>query len=291
VSGHALATGGNDHDRPLLALASLSGEADADWARRVEDIADLAFLGGLALDAESRDAARELVARDREEFLPDDPLAFADRELSALADSPIRAGLNVRSATPGPIRDAARICADHDAVLEINAHCRQPELRAVSCGESLLADTDRLTEYVAVAAETGATVSVKVRAEVLSVDLQEVTRAVAAAGADAVHVDAMDSESVVRDVVAAAESVDGGASAAGGPEHRLVVLANNEVRDRASVHEYLRYGADGVSVGRPSTDPTVLRRVREALVAWSEGDREQAAGADGRPREDAEVSP
>jgi TIM-barrel protein len=244
----------------------------------------LAFLGGLALDAESRDAARELVARDREEFLPADPLAFADRELSALADSPIRAGLNVRSATVGPVREAAALCADHDAVLEINAHCRQPELRTVGCGESLLVDTDRLAEFVAVAAETGATVSVKVRAEVPGVDLRETTRALAAAGADAVHVDAMDSESVVRDVVAAAASVHADGD---DRESRLTVLANNEVRDRESVHEYLRYGADGVSVGRPSTDLTVLRRVRAALVAWSDGPERSTDDAS----EDAEVSP
>jgi TIM-barrel protein len=272
-------------DRPLLALASLSGEADADWAKRASELADLAFLGGLALDADSRAAARELVARDREEFLPDDPLAFADRQLSALAESPIRGGLNVRSATRRPIRQAAERCADHDAVIEINAHCRQPELRAVGCGESLLADTERLAEYVKCATETGATVSVKVRAEVPGVDLRETTRTVAEAGADAVHVDAMDSESVLRDVVAVADS------AAETPADRLTVIANNEVRDRESVHEYLGYGADAVSVGRPSTDRRVLRRVCGALVAWSEGDREQSGGSDRRARDDAEVSP
>jgi TIM-barrel protein len=272
-------------DRPLLALASLSGEADADWASRASDVADLAFLGGLALDADSRAAARELVARDREEFLPDDPLTFADRQLSAVADTPIRAGLNVRSTTREPIRQAAELCATHDAVIEINAHCRQPELREVGCGEALLSDTDRLAASVESAAAMGATVSVKVRAEVPGVDLPETTRAVAEAGADAVHVDAMDSESVIRDVVAVAGSV------ADNPEMRLAVIANNEVRDRESVHEYLRYGADAVSVGRPSTDRRVLRRVREALVAWAEGDRGQSAGAEDRTRDDAEVSP
>ena len=286
MSGHALAAEEGDTSRPLLALASLSGEADAVWAREASDLADLAFLGGLALDAESREAARELVAREREEFLPADPLAFTNRELSALADSPIRAGLNVRSATLEPVREAAALCAAHDAVLEINAHCRQPELRAVGCGESLLADTDRLAEYVTAAAGTGATVSVKVRAGVPGVDLRETTRAVAGAGADAVHVDAMDSGSVVGDVVAAAASVTGDGDTAG-EQSRLTVLANNEVRDRESVREYLRYGADGVSVGRPSTDPTVLRRVRDALVAWSDSPERPADDAG----EDAEVSP
>jgi TIM-barrel protein len=238
----------------MLALASLSGAADADWALAGAPHADLAVLGGIALDADARSAARDLVARGREEFLPADPLAFVDAQLAALDDAPIRAGMNVRSATRAPVRDAASICADHDAVLEINAHCRQDELRAVGCGETLLRDTDRLVDYVAAAHDAGATVSVKVRAEVDGVDLPATARAIADAGADIVHVDAMDAEPVVADIVAAAPDP--------------FCLANNGVRDRATAWEYLAYGADGVSVGRPSDDPAVLRRVARAVDDW-----------------------
>jgi tRNA-dihydrouridine synthase len=53
----------------------------------------------------------------------------------------------------------------------------------------------------------------------------------------------------------------------------LFVVANNEVRDRESVFEYLGYGADAVSVGRPSDDPRVLRRIRDALAAWADEER------------------
>ena len=239
---------------PRLAVASLSGEADAAWALAAADHAGAAFLGGIALDEPAREAARELVARDREEFLPPDPLAFIHEQFAAVADADatIRPGMNVRSTTVEPIRDAAAICADYDAILEVNAHCRQDELRAVGCGESLLADSDRLAEYVAVAAETGAAVSVKVRAEVDGVDLVGVAERIEAAGADAIHIDAMDSESVVGDIAAATD---------------LFVIANNEVRDAASVREYLGYGADAVSVGRPSRDPegAVLGRVAAAV--------------------------
>ncbi|SDM44870.1 TIM-barrel protein, putative [Halogranum gelatinilyticum] len=251
---------------PRLALASLSGEADAAWARAGSEYAGAAFLGGIALDDASRAAARELVARDRDEFLPDDPLAFVDSELSKLADSSLTVGFNVRSATVGPVADAAAVCADHDAILEINAHCRQEELCAVGCGESLLRDTDRLAEYVAAAVDAGATVSVKVRAEVDGVDLVETAEAVEAAGADLIHIDAMDSESVVGDV----------ADATG-----LFVVANNGVRDAATVREYLEYGADAVSVGRPSDNPAVLRRVRAAVDGWFAG------GGEDRPEPEA----
>ncbi|MXV63133.1 dihydropyrimidine dehydrogenase [Natronorubrum sp. JWXQ-INN-674] len=235
---------------PPLALASLSGEADADWARSGAEYAGAAFLGGIAIDDDSRAAARELVERDRTEFLPDDPLAFIDRQLATLEDAPIQPAFNVRSATADPIPEAARICRDRDAFLEVNAHCRQDELCAVGCGETLLRDRERLREYVERAADTGAIVGVKVRAELPDVDLPELTQDIEDAGASFVHIDAMDTESIVRDVVDATD---------------LFVIANNGVRDDDSVRAYVEYGADAVSVGRPSDNPVVLERVRDAV--------------------------
>ena len=241
---------------PRLALASLSGESDAHWARAASDYAGCAFLGGVALDADTRDAARAMVARGRDEFLPADPLAFVDRQLAALDDAPLRAAVNVRSTTLDPLREASAVCADHGAVLEVNAHCRQEEMSAVGAGERLLCDPDRLCERVRAASEGGAPVSVKVRTEVDGVDLPRLAGRVEAAGASAVHVDAMDSEHVVADV---RDSCD------------LFLVANNGVRDRATAHEYLRYGADAVSVGRPSDDPAVLARVHDAVTDWFDG--------------------
>ncbi|GAB6880263.1 tRNA-dihydrouridine synthase [Halorubrum gandharaense] len=248
---------------PFLVAASLSGESDAEWARTAAEHVDCTILGGLALDPASRAAARDLVERGRSEFLPDDPLVFLDEQLTRLADVPLQPGFNVRSATVEPVREAAAVCADHDAVCEVNAHCRQPELRAVGCGESLLADPDRLVEYVAAASETGATTSVKVRTEVPGVDLPETARRVVDAGADWVHVDAMDSEAVVAAVAEAVAGADG----------EGLVVANNGVRDAATAREYLAYGADAVSVGRPSDDPRVLSCVAAALREWSETDQ------------------
>jgi len=239
---------------PRVALASLSGEADADWARAGSEYAGLAVMGGIALDDATREAAREMIRdRDRTEFLPDDPVAFLASELDALSDVDVRPGFNVRTTSLGPLRDAARECADRDAILEVNAHCRQDEMCAAGAGESLLSNPDRLAEQVAAASDAGATVSVKVRAEVPGVDLATLADRLDAAGADCLHVDAMDSEYVIRDV---RERFDG------------FLIANNGVRDRETVFEYLDYGADAVSVGRPSDNPRVLRRVRDATAEW-----------------------
>jgi len=253
--------------QPRLALASISGTADAEWAENGAAWAGAAFLGGVCLDEPTREAAREMVAdRDRSEFLPPDPIAFIDSELSALDGVDICPGINVRSTTAAPVREAARVAADHDAVLELNAHCRQDELRAAGCGETLLREPDRLTRFVAAAAETSADVSVKARTELAGVDLVDIAQRVEAAGADALHVDAMDSESVVGDV---ADATD------------LFLIANNGVRGRESVREYIDYGADAVSVGRPSDDPEVLGRVAAAVEARF---AERETGAPGASR-------
>ena len=242
---------------PPVALASLSGEADAEWARAAEAHVGCAFLGGIALDGATRAAAREMVDRDRSEFLPPDPAAFVDEQFGALANVDLRPAVNVRSGTADPLRAVGAVCRDHGAILEVNAHCRQEEMCAAGAGHALLRDADRLTHQVRAASEAGATTSVKVRAEVEEVDLPAVCRQAARAGADLVHVDAMDAEPVVADVVAAVGS-------------GTAVVANNGVRDRASVEEYLRYGADAVSVGRASDDPDVLASVRRAVETFSE---------------------
>jgi TIM-barrel protein len=242
---------------PRLALASLSGESDADWAKAGEKYAGAAFLGGVAVDDPTRAAAREMVTdRDREEFLPEDPVAFVERQLDALADADLRAGVNVRATTPDAVRAVAAVCGDHGAVCEVNAHCRQAEMCAAGAGERLLCDGDRLRTLVAAAADEGADVSVKVRTEVEGVDLPALASRLDDAGADALHVDAMDSEGVVAQVVAATD---------------CAVIANNGVRDAATVREYLALGADAVSVGRPSDDAAVLERVAAAVASWDEG--------------------
>ncbi len=242
---------------PRLALASLSGQSDSQWAKAGAPWAGMAFLGGIAIDEQTRDAARRMVAdRDRSEFLPADPFGFMDDQLTRLADHDVEAGFNVRVVGEAPLRRAAEICAGHDAVLEINAHCRQGEITDLGAGQALLREPERLREQVRVASEAGATVSVKVRTEVRGVNLPKLGASLESAGVDILHVDAMDSESMIAEIVDRTDTF---------------VIANNGVRDRETVREYLEYGANAVSVGRPSDDPRVLERVHNAVTTWEPG--------------------
>ncbi len=258
---------------PRVAIASLSGESDADWAQSAAPYVGCAVLGGIALDGETRNAARKLLARDRSEFLPASPIDFIDRQLSILEGVDVRSAFNVRSTTLAPITEAAGVCANHGAIVEINAHCRQDEMCAVGAGQSLLRNGDRLREQVSAASQSGATVSVKLRTEVDGVDLPALSSSLVDAGAEVLHVDAMDSEPAIADIVSAVPDA--------------FVIANNGVRDRETVREYLNYGADAVSVGRPSDDLEVLQRVRRAIDEWFDSDTTKGNDETAEVRPDA----
>jgi TIM-barrel protein len=209
-------------------------------------------LGGISIDKPTQVAARALADRGRNEFLPDDPETFIERQLTAVEGAPIGAAVNIRTTTVGPLRAVARQCAVHGAAIEVNAHCRQAELCAVDAGETLLRDTERICEFVSTTAAF-TTTSVKVRAGVPGVNLPALAENLERAGADWLHIDAMDSEQVVREVRGACD---------------LFIIANNGVRDRRTAVEYLKHGADAVSIGRPSDDPQVLSQVRRAVEHW-----------------------
>ncbi len=239
---------------PPIALASLSGESDAPWALAATDLVGAAFIGGVALDAPTRTAARGAVSRGRDEFLPPDPIRFIEQQLADLEDASLTPGVNVRASDPAPIEEAATVCADLGAILEINAHCRQPECTSRGCGQALLQLPERLEAQVSAAAEQGASVSVKLRTEVAGVELPALGSRLVDAGASFLHVDAMDSRWVIEEIV---DEVD------------TFVIANNNVRTRADVREYLSYGADAVSIGRASTERAILKEVHNAIKELS----------------------
>ena len=234
---------------PLIA-ASLSGVADRSWAQQLAPLVSRAILGGIAVDDRTRAAAEMLRARGRSEFIPTDPTAWIAR--MTRAPRPVPMGVNIRAGTARSVR-AVTAAVDTDAVwVELNAHCRQPEMCAAGVGERLLRDRRRLAELIEAGADCGARMGVKVRAEVPAVDLVAVARSIEAAGGAFIHVDAMDDPGAVARI----------ASATG-----VAVIANNGIRTREDVRAAREAGAGAVSVGRPSTDPKAVAQIARACTA------------------------
>ena len=245
-----------------LALASLSGESDAEWALRRQEWIDVAFLGGLALDETTREAARAMVERGRDEFLTFEPFAWIREQFGKLEGSGVRPAVNVRASSPQPLEEAARAVSEFDGILEINAHCRQPEMIEAGSGHALLRDSGRLWEYLEAAQGCGVDVSLKARFEVPGVDSVSLLNRAAENGLTYLHVDTMDSESLLRNVTGA------------------TVIANNGVREPKDLETMAGYGAGMVSVARGDR-PEILSILRDHIPC--SGSLEERPRTPGRP--------
>lgn len=229
-----------------IALASMGGITDSRFANEFAEDAGLVILGGYNLDAATNHAASEIVKRGRKEFISDEPLQLIDNELRSMKAESVVA-INVRSTTLEPLIEAAIMARNANAIIEIDAHCRQPEMTELGIGEALLSDLPKLRDTIIKVKETGAIVSVKVRANV--VDNIKMAKAIEDAGADILHVDAM-KEGAGADIEAIRKIRDA---------TRLLLIGNNSVNDLNTAKEMFTRGADIVSVGRGiMEDPSLI---------------------------------
>lgn len=220
-----------------IALAPMAGTVDSAFANQYASSAGLVVLGAFNLDKASIAVASALVARGRKEFISNEPMELIKKEIRAVTSGSAVA-VNVRSTTLDPLIEAAKIVKEEGAILELNAHCRQPEMLEAGLGEALLRDLPRLSAWIRAIKETGVVLSVKVRANV--VDDIELARLIDKAGADIIHVDA-GNEGFGTDLDAILNYRDA---------TRLFLIGNNSVKDFETAKEMFTRGADMVSAAR-----------------------------------------
>lgn len=168
-----------------LVLSAMAGINNAEFCKWQK--ASLVILGGFNADEKAMEAAERVANRGRKEFIFEDPLEGIEKEIRTLGRK--KFAINVRSATMEGYLEAANIAESYGGILEINAHCRQPELVSVGCGEWLLFNHERLLEIVATVSKI-VTTFVKIRGG-RSIDYETLSDKIFSAGANAIHVDAM----------------------------------------------------------------------------------------------------
>lgn len=223
--------------RNPIAIAPMAGKTDSNFANRYGMEAGLVTIGGYNLDEKTNNAARKMISRGREEFISDTPLEFLKSEI-ANTDIPGAVAVNVRSSSIEPLTEAAAIVRDAGGILELDAHCRQPEMKAAGAGEALTEDLPRLAGWVRRIKNTGVVLSVKIRANV--VNNAELAKTIEQAGADIIHLDAM-KEEAGADLNALRNVRDA---------TRLLIIGNNSIRSFSDAKEMFSRGADLVSVAR-----------------------------------------
>lgn len=239
--------------RTPIALASMAGITSAKFAKQFSGCVGIVALGGYNLDDKTNEAAKKIVNRGRLEFLSDDPLNFIEGELKTLQNS-TGVAINARGARIDSYVKAARLAKEYKAILEIDAHCRQPEMIEIGAGEALLCNPSRLEELIREVKETGVVLSIKTRAGV--VDDVELAKIIEAAGADIIHIDTMGEPRSIKSI----------RNATG-----LFIIGNNSVVDFERAKNMFSYGADMVSIARAALkNPDIIRQIAEETAAVQE---------------------
>lgn len=224
------------HFRNRLVLSAMAGINDHRFCSKFP--VALAILGGFSADDKSMRAGMKVVKRGRREFIFSNPLEGIRGEVvSLLSAFSGQFAINVRSFSDEGYIKAARLAAMYGGIVEINAHCRQPEFKEIGCGEELLKDTDRLSSIVERTSKVCIT-AVKIRGNVEGVRYRELISALKDAGCHIIHVDAMipggDADfELVRKV-----------------SSRIFTIGNNSVDGKAKARKMLDSGASLVSAAR-----------------------------------------
>jgi TIM-barrel protein len=241
-----------------VCLSPMAGITNSKFVKQFTDHAGMVILGGYNLDDKTNEAAKREVQRGRSEFVTDSPIEFLSSELEAMQKDTHNCSVmvNVRATGIDAYVDAARIAKKCNAGIEINAHCRQPEIMELGAGQSLLEHLETLSEIVQSVKSTGAVVSVKIRANV--VDDLEVAEVIEEAGADIIHIDAMGQRGADVNVIKRIRN-----------NTSLFIIGNNSVVDISTAKSLFSRGADMVSVARAVLkEPNIIRFLADQITRY-----------------------
>jgi TIM-barrel protein len=232
-------------------LAPMAGITDGNFCRAMSSYGfDVVTLGGYNADKPSMEAGCRIIERGRPEFKFDDLVSHVEEQIRIVKDQNPWNGavsVNLRTTSSEPVIKVSKL--KNVDMVEINAHCRQPELVESGCGQVLLFNIPKLHDLVEeVVKNADCKVSVKVRANVAGVNDLEVAEAIENAGADYLHVDAMKpgfdhaDYNIIRKIKANTD---------------IFLVGNNSIRDLESARKMLDAGADGISIARAAIDGTI----------------------------------
>lgn len=230
----------------MKVLAPMAGITNGSFCRQLANHGfNMVTIGGYNIDRKTLVAGRKLLKRGRSEFdIPLDEIKnHIEEQTSIIRKDNSWKGLvsvNLRSVTPAPIINVSKMRGVD--VVEINAHCRQPEITDLGCGQALLSDPDKLFKFTrAVVRKADSRVSVKIRANVPGVDNIIIAKSIEKAGADYLHVDAMKPGHPYADYSVISQ-IKGSTD--------IFLIGNNSIKDLKSANKMINSGADGFSIAR-----------------------------------------
>ena len=222
----------------------MAGITDGTFCKKIAGYGfDMVTIGGYNLDEKTIAAGQKILQRGRPEFdIEEEKIVSSIKEEAALIknswDGLVSA--NLRSTSPEKIVEISKL--PEIDVVEINAHCRQPEIIEIGCGQAFLYNTKILCDYLRYVVENAESkVSVKIRANVENVKDIEVAKTIHEAGADFLHIDAMKPGYSYADYELIRSVKE---------NTKIFVIGNNSIHDLESARKMISAGADGISIAR-----------------------------------------
>ncbi len=206
---------------------------------------DMVTIGGYNADKKTINAGHMIIQRGRPEFnIPEtEIIKHINQQTNIIKDQTDWDGIvsvNIRATSPKPIIEISKL--NGVDVVEINAHCQQPEIVDLKCGQALLTEPNMLKKFATeVVKKSASKVSVKIRANTPNTDIIKIARIVEDAGADFLHVDAVKPGYKNADynvISSIKENID------------IFLIGNNSIHDVKSARKMIAAGADGISMAR-----------------------------------------
>lgn len=222
----------------------MAGITDAEFLNKVIPYGfDVVTLGGYSLDEKTIEASQKIIKRGRKEFHfeLDEIIPHIESEANKIKEihPNVSISANVRSITPEPIIEASKI--KNLDIIELNCHCRQEEITSIGCGQEMLKRPD-LEDFISqIVDNSKSEVSVKIRANVGGIDTLEIAKTIEDAGADYLHLDAMDPNVFDADWKLL-ESVC--------KNTNIKVIGNNSIDSSDKIKKMYQCGVYGFSIAR-----------------------------------------
>jgi len=234
-----------------LVQAAMAGWSDGPFCLSAAEAgAGMVTLGGFNADDATYRAAFAASKRRREFLVPPGQLERRIKKYAAeIRPTGAVICLNLRFAQPNAIGELCSAVRESVDLVELNAHCRQPEFVSAGSGEGLLGDPGRMLEAVTIASSHIPT-TVKLRARKM---VPELPGMIEDSGGVGLHLDLMvpgEQRADLELLGRVRNSTD------------LMIIGNNSVADERSFEDMLGAGANLASIARALLgDPGVIHRI------------------------------
>ena len=235
---------------PPIVQSAMAGISDKNFCQKLLNIGmGMVILGGYSIDEICEEGTKEIIKRGRKETLI--PLNLSEFEKWAKKNAQLQkknpnqiVGINLRLASinQAVIKRLATL-RKHVDVLEINAHCRQPEILAYGGGQALLSDLhsfeDILQKIRGVLQKED--IGIKIRGYILEkkqsfIEISEKYHL------KYIHIDCMEPGEDKANI----KLINDFSSITNIP-----VIGNNSVRNIKNIEDMIKAGAVAVSIARP----------------------------------------